>query len=175
MSIPRLCIGLCALLLTTVVESQAEKAREKKERFASLPGHVKRLLLKAKEIELYSFEPTPTAEERTANKDKIYKGSYLILGKVVVDAKTQRLLVDTLEKAAGKGEQAKCFMPRHAIRAAVEGKTLDLVICFACGQFYITIDGKEVHESTITIDQRAQPVFDDVLKKANIPLARKME
>jgi hypothetical protein len=84
-------------------------------------------------------------------------------------------LLTTLEDAIGRGQLSKCFEPRHAIRAAAKSKIVDLVSCFACGRYTMTIDGKEFVKGTGGIAHDARPTFDKMLKDAGVPLAKKRE
>lgn len=64
-----------------------------------------------------------------------------------------------------------CFNPRHGIRAKKTDQVLDLVICFECEKLYAyKSDG--IEHDTVQLKRSAQPILDDVLKEAGIPLAR---
>jgi hypothetical protein len=64
----------------------------------------------------------------------------------------------------------KCFEPRHGVRAMAGGKTVDLVICFACSEVQVwSDDGKDL-EGLALIGDSAQAAFDKVLTDAKVPL-----
>jgi hypothetical protein len=133
-----------------------------------LPEPVKAVLDKATEYTLYSLEP-----EEKADKENALHG-WKVLGRTTIkEAETRNKLRSALEKSIaepGRGG-AKCFDPRHAIRATQDGKTVDLVICFECGWVSVHHDGKSL--GRIEMDTAAQPLFDQVLRDAKVPLAKK--
>ena len=154
--------SVAVALVGLVAFSGAAAAQEKQ-----LPEAATAVLDKAKEFTLYSLEPLERAE-----KDKSLHG-WKVLGQTPVKAADTRSgLLDTVKKnVAGAGRDGiKCFDPRHAIRAAVDGKTVDLVICFECGWVYVYVDGKDAGRIIMLRD--GQPGFDQILKAAGVPLAK---
>ena len=132
-----------------------------------LPAAVKDVLNKAEQLELYSLEPG------NANKDDKPETlhGWKVLGKTTVkDARARKELIEAAGKPSRKGG-AKCFEPRHAIRATHAGKTVDLVICFECSWVYVYEGDKET--AKLTVDRKEQPAFDRVLREAKVPLPKK--
>jgi hypothetical protein len=133
-----------------------------------LPDQAKAVLDNPSLVTLYSLEPL-----EKPGKDNAFQG-WKVLGKTTVkEVEARKKLLSALEKSIaepGRGG-AKCFDPRHAIRATQEGKTVDLVICFECGWVYVYVDGKDV--AHVEMDTVAQPLFDQVLRNAEVPLAKK--
>ena len=110
-----------------------------------------------------SLPPGPAAGE-TFHGDPV-------LGKVVIeDAKRREALIAALNRglAASDGTMAKCFWPRHGLRAERNGTTVDYVICFECLQV-ATHRGESV--VTVAIDKSPLPAFNDEIKRALLPLA----
>jgi hypothetical protein len=70
---------------------------------------------------------------------------------------------------------ARCFDPRHWIRATQGDKTVDIVFCFGCGQIYFDHDAMKDEETTDSILSGMQPAFDEILKAAGVPLAVTMK
>jgi hypothetical protein len=135
-----------------------------------LPADVANILDKAKELELYSLDPDPKKEQAADG----FHG-WKVLGKTIVkDAETRKKLLAVLKKgiADNKGEGAKCFEPRHGIRATYDGKSADLVICFACDRIRVFVNEKQV-ESWIYTTNSPQPSFDKVLTENKVPLPGK--
>jgi hypothetical protein len=94
-----------------------------------------------------------------------------VLGKVVIEDPVRRkALIDAFNDgiARSDGTMAKCFWPRHGIRAEKGGMTVDYVICFECLQF-ATHRGDRHEGTAITRSPLAR--FDEELKRAGIPLA----
>jgi hypothetical protein len=126
----------------------------------------KAILTKADKVELYSVDPVPPKQDEKPKDEFRGWNSY---GKT--ELKTAELRKKVLEVAqAGKpGYGAKCFDPRHGIRATADGKSVDLVICFECSWVHVFPgDGNEVVRLTIGDHQE---VLDGILKDANVTLA----
>jgi hypothetical protein len=95
---------------------------------------------------------------------------YPVLGQVEITDPVQRAqLLATLKEAIDRrGVVAKCFWPRHGVRAVKNGETIEYVICFECGQFDEYLGGQRVrHES---IDSSVHPAFDAPLTEQGIPI-----
>src|SRR5262245_48603699 len=104
-----------------------------------LPEKARAMLDKADESEFVSVGPM--GEGKGGVKDGFH--GWKVLGKTVVkDAKIRKEILESLyggiKESDGNG--AKCFDPRHGIRATVDGKTVDVVICFECGWIYVFYD-----------------------------------
>jgi len=126
-----------------------------------LPDGILQSLLKAEQLELLSLLPEP---EKVKPKDHFH--GFTVLGKTVVkDAAARKNLVETFKKGmAGEINPAKCFDPRHGIRVIQDGKKIDLVICFACAQFYV--HDASGNAKKYLVGNSPEPLFDKVLKDA---------
>jgi hypothetical protein len=119
---------------------------------------------------LYSIDGRDFRPGQEPKSEEKFHG-YTALGKIEVtdEIKRSEIIVALKEgMARSDGMTAKCFWPRHAIRAVEKGRTIDYVICFECLQL-------EVHEgqskSLIPVRWEPQAVFNRHLKEAGIPLA----
>jgi hypothetical protein len=133
-----------------------------------LPADAQTILDKAEQIELLSIDPQRS--DKDGPKDAFH--GHKVLGKTTVKGDARKELVEAFVKGMeGKIDPAKCFNPRHGIRATHEGKTVDLVICFECAQFevYLGTDEKAKH---LLVNKSPEPAFDKVLKDAGIPKAK---
>jgi hypothetical protein len=131
-----------------------------------LPEKTLNVLLKAEKFELLSLNPEP---EKVRPKDHFH--GYTVLGKTEVkDAALRKDIVESFKKGMeGEINPAKCFDPRHGFRATHEGKTVELVICFACSQFYVH-DGSG--NSKYLVNMMPQTLLNKVLKDAGISIAK---
>ena len=82
-----------------------------------------------------------------------------------VDAAT----VDAGTVIVSKGLVAGCFKPRHGIRAVVDGKKVELVICYECLSMSVYVDGKR--SSALTV-KGPEKVFNKFLTDAKVPLPK---
>ena len=97
-----------------------------------------------------------------------------VLGKTdILDIEARKKLVAGLKQGAEgwEGAFAGCFNPRHGIRVAHKGKSIDLVICFECRAVHVF--GGENKDDQFQITDSAQAVFDQSLRAAGVPLAEK--
>ena len=96
---------------------------------------------------------------------------YPVLGKVdVEDAGKRSALVAAVKKGMddSDGTMAKCFWPRHGVRFASKGRTVEYVICFQCLQLQIHADGKT---NTEAITESPAATLNQYLQNAKVPLA----
>jgi hypothetical protein len=155
-------LGLLALVLATGAPSLADDKPASKD--------LKALFEKAEAIEVYSLDPSDDKKE--VDPSKGFHG-WKILGKTTVkDAKVRKKLIEAVYKglAESDGTAAKCFMPRHGLRATSDGKTADVVICFECLQMEFFAGDKKTTETTTRSPEK---VLDEVLTTAGVPLAPK--
>ncbi len=97
-----------------------------------------------------------------------------MLGRTTVaDQATRQTLNGALRAGAreNRGAVALCFKPRHGVHVVHEGKAYDLVICFEWMQTQV-FDGERRVEGFLA-SEAPQPVFDEVLRAAGVPLAEK--
>jgi len=109
---------------------------------AVLPSDALAILESARHVTVYSLSPGATPREKLDQK-KTFHG-YRILRRLDVKGETKSELLGKLYTAiAEQPDPARCFIPRHGIRATSSGETVDLVICFECKQFKSYLNGKE--------------------------------
>ena len=97
-----------------------------------------------------------------------------ILGKIeITEPRQKREIMTALRKGIiqfSPGSEAKCFWPRHGMRTIESGKVTDYVICFECSQLHVH-QGES--RKWLGTSPRPQPVLDDILTTAGVPLAPK--
>jgi hypothetical protein len=142
-------------------------AEDKKDN--RLPDKARAILDKADQIVLYSLEP----DERKKVKDGFH--GWQILGQTTIkEAAVRSQILTSVYQGTAKsdGNGAKCFDPRHGIRATVNGKTVDLVICFECHWVYVYYDSDENRQHVAVTTRDPQTVLDKALKNAGVPLPK---
>lgn len=160
-------VGVVALLVAAEDKPKADFDTSDK-----LPKAARTILAKPDKLVLYSL-----AAEETAEKVSAFHG-WKQLGKTEVTAEeTRKKLLTGLKKSLDDdAKMAKCFEPRHGIRATRDGKTVDLVICYACGQVYVHLpDVKPGDPVRLTIHAGGEKGLDAILEAAKVPLAPKKE
>jgi hypothetical protein len=138
---------------------------------AALPPQTRQVLDNGPQFILYSLDPQSRGMKPADLKGKPIFHQYIILGQTPLkNAQTRADVLSALYKGirTNKGGAAKCFNPRHGIRAVQGNQTVDLVICFECRQIKI-YDGNGQHNAST--ESSPQPVFDRVLSQARVPLA----
>ena len=121
------------------------------------------------QLTLYSINGLVPVRGKVPEGEDEFHG-FPVLGKVeITDAAKRKEIMAALKEGVTRsdGNMAKCFWPRHAIRAVEKGRTVDYVICFKCYQL-------EVHEgSTMNlkpVTREPQLVFNKLLNEAGISL-----
>lgn len=167
-------------LLALVVASILGGALAGEERRNAMPAEAQAILEKASPYELLSLEPSGSDDDEDKKVEKFH--GWRVLGKTAIkEADARKMVLTALVKgmAENDGSAAKCFNPRHGLRAVHDKKTVDLVICFECLQVEVYVDGKQVHPAgargPFLTSESPQPTLDKLLKDAKVPLARKPE
>jgi hypothetical protein len=134
---------------------------------SKLPERARAALEAPDHFELLSLDP---AGPRDGHPDDFH--GWKVLGRTPVEAaETRAELMAALEQGAREntGTAAGCFNPRHGIRATRGGQTADLVICFEC--FQVQVYAGDTRDGGFLTTRSPQPVFDQVLRDAGLPLA----
>lgn len=129
--------------------------------------------------ELLSLDPTRTTTTTTTRPQRPQPGRFhgwRVLGWTTVSDPSARVrLADALRaglREADDAMRATCFNPRHGLRVVHGDRTYDLVICFECGHAQ-AIEGSRGEVPPVS--PSPQPVFDEVLRAAGVPLPAKPE
>jgi hypothetical protein len=134
-----------------------------------LPDAVRDVLANADTFELLSLNP-----DGGTTREPGHFWGWRVLGSIAVESPVTRdEVVAALKRgiAENEGWVADCFDPRHGIRAARGGESVELVVCFECAQVYIYPDGK--WGGSVLVTGSPEPVFDRILSAAGVPLAPK--
>ena len=144
----------------------------------SLPVELENLLTNADEFTLFSINPDPDFDHQSTN---IFQG-HAILGQLNIKSVETRIkLIAVLDdgiaqmakiEAGGMYWSTDCFNPRHGICASKGDKSVELLICFECGQIQIhSNDGRSWNFGLpVGKGHGSQNVFDCILKQGGIPL-----
>ena len=141
-----------------------------------IPGPLLEVLQNGNQYELLSLDPTherglTTNPATTQAAERFH--DYKILGRTSIeDAASRKQLNEALRAGAKEntGMVAMCFNPRHGIHVVRDGKSMDFVICFECMQVAVYENDKRIEGFLVT--GSPQPIFDDVLTKAGVPLPK---
>src|SRR5262249_26011603 len=122
------------------------------------------VLDKADEIELFSLNP-----DKKAKKEGGGLRGWEVLGQVKLTGDDKAAIVKALERgiAASDGSAAACFNPRHGIKAAHDGRTVELVICFEGLSISGWNDGEPFGVLT---GSGPEATFNAMLKDKGVPL-----
>jgi hypothetical protein len=132
-----------------------------------MPSQVEQALDEAQDYELLSLHPRLSDGEFHFHR---------VLGRVKIDDPAiRKQLNDALRRSfrQSEGRSGTYDKPRHGIRVSRSGEIVDLRIDF---------EGRDVHiyrnnepDGSFSITDSAQAIFNDVLKKANIPIVGKFD
>jgi len=127
-----------------------------------------RPLIEADKVTLYSIDGNDYSAGRGSRTAEFF-GGYPVLGKCEIKGmETRRKLVGALATSIDKGMEAKCFWPRHAMRAEKGQTVVDYVICFECDKMEIRANGKI---TTVLIENKPVKEFNQYLRNERISLA----
>jgi hypothetical protein len=128
------------------------------------------------EVTLFSIDGSELFNP--ANRDKPNGREWLygwpVLGEVrIADRDLRRRVVRAVKKdlTSTPREQLLCFRPRHMLRVVEGGRTIDVLICFQCGNHEVYVDGKPP-SSTDSSDKSSQELLNKILTEAGVPLSR---
>lgn len=156
----RFCAVLVALCFAGASMAQDKQPTNK------LPDDVVKVLEKAGELEVYSLD--------SAQQEKGNEGWHgvKVLGKTTVKGEDAAKVAASVKKGVEEGGRgARCFIPRHGIRATYDGKTVELVICFECSWIHVYA-GDANKPQVLTISGSPHKPLDKILTDAKIKLAK---
>lgn len=140
----------------------------------SLPGDVRRALRDADRLEVLSLSPEWLSKEEAAAAPPggLFRG-WAVLGRASLEGGERGRLRRALWWGAASGlAAAMCFNPRHGIHAEKNGKTtVDVVICFECGQSRTFRAAEPGDGSSALIGGLFTGDFDRLLREHGVPLA----
>lgn len=118
-----------------------------------------------KTLTLYSIEPFKQIENAEDFHGSAILGKTEITNRSFLDFITHAFLNDM---ANAFDASAACFNPRHGIRITDEKQTLDILICFECGNF-VTFYGDKKGGGEVSGTSKI--LLNKILKDADIKLA----
>lgn len=127
-------------------------------------------LADADKITFYSIDGTDNPAKKKDPVAETFRG-YPVLGKIELkDKKVREQVIQALHQGTQNNTEwfARCFWPRHALRAEKAGKSTDYVICFQCN--WIKVMRNDKVEDIVTNKKPAE-ILNKILKDANIPIA----
>jgi hypothetical protein len=133
-----------------------------------LPKELRETLEKGERFELLSIRPARV--ERTEGSFNFH--GWEVIGRTWVrDAALRKKLVAAYKAGVeeNQGIGASCFRPRHGIRITEKGRVTDFIICFECYQTQVYVDDRPLKALLVT--RSPEPVFNDSLKAAKLPLS----
>jgi hypothetical protein len=161
---------LTFLAVAVSVSGVALAAESKKN---ELPAAVQEIVANAESFEILSLDPGRPGRTAAMPKDGFH--GWTVLGRTVItDAKQQKALVAALERGVAESDvPARCFDPRHGVRAKRGKVVADLVICFECRHMVAFLDDKESGGALTSVTPKG--LLDAALKEAKIPLASELK
>jgi hypothetical protein len=142
-------------------------------RWPGMPRVAVRALTNADQYELLSLQPymgTMTSPDAPRFYDHEIIGRTQVID-TAVRAKLNEALQRGVREMTDPNKVRACFNPRHGIRVTRAGITTDFVICFECRQIEVWRGGTVI--AAFPTSSSPQPVFDEVLERAGVPLAPK--
>lgn len=166
-----LCFGGCT---KSTAETPEESSREatgdagpEKLRDAStlIPKRVREILADPARFEFLTTDPNRYGDFDPAKDNSPHIHGFKIVSETTFEASDladRQKLVGAFYAAvqASNGQRAKCFVPRHAIRAAQGSDLVEMVICFECYATRIYFNGELVE--TVSQTKYARDIFNTI-------------
>jgi hypothetical protein len=148
--------------------SDAEQTKEIIKAREAWLCEMRNVLEHAETFTLFSLDPEPDLRKKPKAE---FKG-YPQMGKTQVPAGNDRTnLISVLYDGIANGNAiAMCFNPRHGIRATKGSNTVELLICFECGQVY-TFSNRGSNQMFAT-SEAPVAAFNAYLNRAKVPLPK---
>lgn len=149
--------------------------------FACRAPHLTRLSVEARatlegagSMQIFALDPwrhTPAEESTKPDAEKFH--GYRILGEATVDnpetrSRIVRLVYDGID--GNTTTAAGCFDPRHGIRATLDGRSIDLVICFECLQLKLYDSGAEDGSGGMTTSRSPEPEMTRIFNELGLTI-----
>jgi hypothetical protein len=161
------CVALTAAMLASMTVVANPDVRH-------IPPPIATALDNAEIYELLSIDPDQTNAGPTTSPASLFHG-YSILGSTTVtDAAVRTKVTKAFLDAVIERHSnfTTClFWPRHGLRLTTGDSSVDMVICFQCGEVRSFDDDQAL--PTFRIQKPAESVLDDVLRAAGVRLAEK--
>jgi hypothetical protein len=116
------------------------------------------------QLVLYALDPCPPRHEHPRG---LFHG-WKVLGRVPVREAGAREAMDAAVGGIRPGVGAKCFEPRHGVRATAGSESVDVVICFECAWAYVYLGVDDDYCVMLTIGRDHAPALEKVLTGAGI-------
>ena len=163
-----LVLSLTALMALASCDSTRLEEANRVPTIQGLPSELAEILRETEEWTIYALEP-----EMDGPVEDGFHG-YAVRGQATIDSRSDRAQLSHALAQGIAGNQdmvAKCFLPRHGIRAAFGDRVYDLVICFECLQIHV-FDGGEERVANVLTTGGPQRVFDHIYKAAGLSIAK---
>ncbi len=128
---------IISLLITAVIFWNYLRQPDAEQIAQVFPNNSYQIFNRGEKITLYSLEP-----KESIDGNETFHG-YKILKETLIDSSSKQFLLKrSLTNGMIGSHGAACFNPRHGLRIVDGEKTVDIVICFECGNFVTHYDGK---------------------------------
>src|SRR6185369_3998378 len=92
------------------------------------------------------------------------------IAKITDENEKKEILEVFYRDAATDESPSSCYQPHHGIRAAYQGKIIEIEICFDCSRFYVKsefgkFEGTIKHES-----EKSKNVFEKIVEGKSVEL-----
>jgi RNA polymerase sigma factor (sigma-70 family) len=151
-------------VVTAPVKLKVTQAKE-----SAIPPQFRKALELAETLELYSLDPS-----RAVAQDEAAFHEWKVLGKTEVKKESLTKLVAAFKKGVKEADQkvsVGCYRPRHGLRATVDGKPYDFVICFECVVVMI-YGGNAEKNAGFHVSRSPAETFNRILTDAKIALPK---
>jgi len=132
----------------------------------ALPVHARAILEADTRLSLYALSPERPVPAGTRESELLHSWRILDDASVRDEERDEVLTLLYRGIALSDGSMARCFEPRHAIRAMHRGHTVDLLICFECAQLQVWMNDARL--TTVPVNADIEPAFSRAFREQGL-------
>lgn len=152
-------------------DRDATEAAHSAEPRSELTLEARAALARVKTATLYSLDPR-YEETPAPNVSRLH--GYEVLGSVELSGADLATAIGAFCEATNvhpEIEPYHCFDPRHALKFVDQGITYEILVCFACRDFVLYIDGKNFNQGPIKPAGGTPKLLNELFKQHKVPIA----
>jgi hypothetical protein len=139
-------------------------SKRKKYLKDSLPPQVREVLEKAEKFEILAED----LGRDIGNEGMTFEPNSIA---VITEENLKREILEAFYNDAATDEPpAACYIPHHSVRAAYQGKTVEIEICFECARFYVESPFGKFEGTIVRENRKSEDIFNRIIENQSIAL-----
>ena len=147
------------ILLKPVAPNVKLDAKQQKYLDEALPPKVREILEKAEKFEILA---EVGSEQESDGEGMTFEPNRVV--RVVDELDKKKILEAFYFDASREDSPAACYEPHHGIRAAYQGKTVEVEICFSCSRFIVKSEFGNFRGTIVRENRQSEDVFQQIVE-----------